>query len=161
MISSPKLPIAPGEFSMRTACQALTEKGFIPAIDPGNTIHYLEIGNDEGLSSVPFFDPLRAYGVVTEPFQDEAEYLIILLWRRYKPFSGKIGLTPEEMQVVQNATRHAQHTILLCFANPWMASDIPAEGTLFAFSPSPIFQQAVAECLMGNFEPTGKLPIKL
>lgn len=163
VIASPKLQIIPGEFTMRTACQALTQQGFIPAIDPGDTIHYLEIGNDEGFSSVPFFDTLRAYGMVTEPFKDktEVEYLLILLWRRYKPFSGKIGLTPEEMQQVKSATQYAQHTVLLCFANPWMASDIPAEGTLFAFSPSPIFQQAVAECLMGNFEPVGKLPIQL
>lgn len=162
MISSPKLPIVPGEFAMRTACQALTQQGFIPAIDPGSTIHYLEIGNDENISSVPFFDTLRAYGLVTEPFTtQETEYLLILLWRRYKPFSGKIGLTPKEMQQIKNATKYAQHTVLLCFANPWMAKDIPAEGTLFAFSPSPVFQQAVAECLMGKFEPTGKLPIEL
>ena len=111
---------------------------------------------------MPFFDTLRAYGLVTEPFTtQETEYLLILLWRRYKPFSGKIGLTPEEMQQIKNATKYAQHTVLLCFANPWMAKDIPAEGTLFAFSPSPVFQQAVAECLMGKFEPTGKLPIEL
>ena len=160
-VASPKLPITYGEFAMRTAHQALTAQGFIPAIDPGETLHYLEVGNDEKISSVPFFDTLRAYGTVTEPFQTEAEYLIILFWRRYKPFSGKIGLSTQEAEQVKNAIKHAQHTVLLCFANPWMASDIEAEGKLFAFSPSPIFQQAVAECLMGKFKPQGKLPIQL
>lgn len=156
-----KTPISPVDFSSRTARQALVQTGFIPAIDPGETVHFLEIGNDENLSSVPFFDTLRAYGVVTEPFQTEAEYLIILFWRRYKPFSGKIGLEEDEKARVLSAVQHAQHSVLICFANPWMASEVPTDGKLFAFSTSPLFQQAAAECLMGEFEPHGKLPINL
>ena len=146
---------------MRAATKAITQQGFIPAIDPGETIHFLEIGNDENISSVPFFDTLRAYGMVTEPFEKEADLLLILFWRRYKPFSGKIGLTSEETTLVTNAIRHSQRVILICFANPWMASDIPAEGKLFTFSPSPVFQQAAAECLMNKFEPKGTLPVTL
>lgn len=161
-ITAKKGPIAPTDFAMRTARRAIVQQGFIPAISPGETLHCLEIGNDENISSAPFFDTLRAYGVVTEPFKnEEVEYLLILFWRRYKPFSGRIGLTAQEIQVIKTAVKYAQHTILLCFANPWMASNIPAEGTLFAFSPSPVFQQAVAECLMDEFTPTGTLPIKL
>ena len=161
-ITAKKGPIAPTDFAMRTAHRAIVQQGFIPAISPGETLHFLEIGNDENISSAPFFDTLRAYGVVTEPFKnEEVEYLLILFWRRYKPFSGRIGLTAQEIQDIKTAVKYAQHTILLCFANPWMASNIPAEGTLFAFSPSPVFQQAVAECLMDEFTPTGTLPIKL
>ncbi len=156
-----KTPFIPSDFSIRTAHQALVQTGFIPAIDPGETVHYLEIGNDENISSVPFFDTLRAYGVVTEPFQTEAEHLLILFWRRYKPFSGKIGLEADEKAQVLSALQHTQHSALICFANPWMASDVPTDGKLFAFSPSPLFQQAAAECLMGEFNPHGTLPITL
>lgn len=161
IVSAKRAPFSTKEFTMRTALAAITQQGFIPPIDPGETIHFLEVGNDEHISSVPFFDTLRAYGLVTEPFEKEANLLLILFWRRYKPFSGKIGLMPQETQLVTNAIRHSQHTVLLCFANPWMASNIDADGRLFAFSPSPIFQQVVAECLMNRFEPQGKLPIKL
>lgn len=161
IVSAKQTPFSAQDFSTRAALAAITQQGFIPAIDPGETVHFLEVGNDENISSVPFFDTLRAYGMVTEPFEKEADLLLILFWRRYKPFSGKIGLTPEETDLVSNAIRHSQRTILLCFANPWMASDIPAEGKLFTFSPSPVFQQAAAECLMNKFQPQGKLPIKL
>ena len=159
--SAEKTPISPSNFTLRTAYKSITQQGFIPVMDPGETLHFLEIGNDENISSVPFFDTLRAYGVVTEPFQNEADSLLILFWRRYKPFSGKIGLTPEESQLVTNAIRRSQQATLLCFANPWMASKIEANGKLFMFSPSPIFQQVAAECLMGKCNPCGKLPIEL
>lgn len=160
-VAAKKTPINAVDFSLRTAKKTLIEQGFVPPIDPGDTLHFLEVGNDENISSVPFFDTLRAYGVVTEPFENEADYLLLLFWRRYKPFSGKIDLSKEEASLVANAMRHAQHTVLICFANPWMATNIPAEGKLFAFSPSPVFQQAVAECLMGEFKPQGTLPITL
>lgn len=160
-VAAKKTPINAVDFSLRTAKKTLIEQGFVPPIDPGDTLHFLEVGNDENISSVPFFDTLRAYGVVTEPFENEADYLLLLFWRRYKPFSGKIDLSKEEASLVANAMRHAQHTVLICFANPWMATNIPAEGKLFAFSPSPVFQQAVAECLMGEFKAQGTLPITL
>ncbi len=160
-VAAKRTPINAADFSLRTAKKTLVEQGFITPIDPGDTLHFLEIGNDENISSVPFFDTLRAYGVVTEPFENEADYLLLLFWRRYKPFSGKIDLSKEEAALVENAMRHAQHTVLVCFANPWMATHIPAEGKLFAFSPSPVFQQAVAECLMGEFKPQGTLPVTL
>ncbi len=160
-VSAKKTPIHSTDFTFRTARQAIVEQGFVPAIAPGEILHFLEIGNDENLSSAPFFDTLRAYGVVTEPFQGEADYLLILFWHRYKPFSGKIGLSPEETALVKQAMQHAKHTVLLCFANPWIAKDISAEGKLFIFSPSPAFQQATAECLMGAFKPQKSLPISL
>ena len=160
-VAAKKSKISPTEFTLHTAKQALVEKGFIAPLSPGDTVHFLEVGNDENLSSVPFFDTLRAYGIVTEPFEQEAEFLIILFWRRYKPFSGKIGLTDEEKKQVTQAIAHSQQTALLCFANPWMVRDIKAQGTLFAFSPAPAFQQAAAECLMGELIAQGKLPIKL
>ena len=153
---------SPADFSMQTARKAIVETGMVPYIAPGDTVHFLEIGNDDNLSSVPFFDTLRAYGVVTEPFnQQEVESLVILFWRRYKPFSGKIGLEEDEKAQVLSAIRYAQQTALICFANPWMANDIPTNGKLFTFSPSPIFQQAAAECLMSEFQAQGKLPITL
>ena len=160
-VSAKRNPIHAVDFSLRTARKALVAQGFITPIDPGDTLHFLEIGNDENLSSVPFFDTLRAYGVVTEPFENEANYLLLLFWRMYKPFSGKIDLSKEEVALVENAIRHSQHTVLVCFANPWMATNISAEGKLFTFSHSPIFQQAAAECLMGEFNPQGTLPITL
>lgn len=155
--------VHPEEFTMRTARQALVPLGHFPPVEPGDTVHLLDVGNDDNISSVPFIDTLRAYGILTEDFKDpkETDTLIILFWRRYKPFSGKIGLTEEETAFVNNAVQNVRRTLLICFANPFAANHVDTGGQLLAFSPSPIFQQAAAECVMGMFEPIGKLPMKL
>ena len=158
-----KTPIDPIDFPRRTARKALVPLGHFPPVEPGDTVHLLNVGNDEDFSSVPFVDTLRAYGIITEDFKDPAQTdtLIILFWRRYKPFSGKIGLTEEETAFVNNAVKNVRRTLLICFANPFAAADVNTEGKLLAFSPSAIFQQAAAECVMGMFEPVGKLPMNL
>ena len=57
--------------------------------------------------------------------------------------------------------KNVRRTLRICFANPFAAAHVNTEGELLAFSPSPVFQQAAAECVMGMFEPVGKLPMKL
>lgn len=158
-----RTPLQPEDFIRRVARKALVPLGHFPPVEPGETIHLLDVGNDDHISSVPFIDTLRAYGILTEDFKDPAQTdtLIILFWRRYKPFSGKIGLTDEETAFVNKAVQNVRRTLLICFGNPWAAANVKTEGKLLAFSPSPIFQQAAAECVMGMFEPVGKLPVKL
>ena len=158
-----KTPFSAAEFTQRTARKALVPLGHFPPVEPGDTVHLLNVGNDENFSAVPFIDTLRAYGIITEEFKDPAQTdtLIILFWRRYKPFSGKIGLTEEETTFVNNAVKNVRRTLLICFANPFAAADVKTEGKLLAFSPSAVFQQAAAECVMGMFEPVGKLPMNL
>ncbi len=158
-----KTPIDPVDFTRRTARKALVPLGHFPPVEPGETVHLLNVGNDENFSSVPFIDTLRAYGIITEDFKDPAQTdtLIILFWRRYKPFSGKIGLTEAETAYVNKAVQNVRRTLLICFANPFAAVDVNTEGKLLAFSPSAVFQQAAAECVMGMFEPVGKLPMNL
>ena len=158
-----KLSLDPEEFTMRTARKALVPLGHFPPVEPGDTVHLLDIGNDEQISSAPFVNTLQAYGISTKEFKDPArtDTLIILFWRRYKPFSGKIGLTEEETALVNHAVQNVRRTLLICFANPFAANHVETGGQLLAFSPSPIFQQAAAECVMGMFEPVGKLPMSL
>lgn len=158
-----KMPIDAIDFTRRTARKALVPLGHFPPVEPGDTVHLLNVGNDENFSPVPFIDTLRAYGIITEDFKDPAQTdtLIILFWRRYKPFSGKIGLTEEETAFVNKAVQNVRRTLLICFANPFAAANVNTEGKLLAFSPSAVFQQAAAECVMGMFEPIGKLPMNL
>ena len=161
--AAPKTSVEPEDFLLRTARQALVPLGHFPPVEPGETVHLLEVGNDENFSSVPFIDTLRAYGIITEEFKtpEETDTLIILFWRRYKPFSGKIGLTPQEADFVNKAVKNVKRTLLICFANPFAANHVDTGGQLLAFSPAPAFQQAAAECVMGIIEPVGKLPVIL
>lgn len=149
------------DFSARTARKALTLLGAPLALQPGETLHYLDVGNDENLSATPFLNALKERGVRVEKFNGPADKLAVLCWRRYQAFKGKIGLSQEETARVQAALQLAKQSILVSFANPWTAAGLPAQGRLFTFSPAPAFQTAAAECLLGIFKPQGKLPVSL
>lgn len=150
-----------GDYLITAARKSLVLQGSLPPIEPGETIHYLSIGNDENLSETPFLDTLTAHGINTEPFEAHANLLVILFWRRYQAFKGKISLTEEELKQIQQASLQAKHTMLICLANPWSVSAVSAEAKILTFSPAPAFQQAAAETLVGKLLPAGRLPVVL
>ena len=158
--SAPSCPSA-NDFIFRAARACLVSTGTLPPLEPGETVHYLSVGNDENLPETMFLNTLTAHGITAVPFEDKADFLVILLWRRYQAFKGKIALSKEELAQVEQATLQAKQTVLVCLSNPWLASALPAQARIFTFSPTPIFQQAAAEVLLGKFKPGGTLPIDL
>ena len=149
------------DFILRASRSCLTYTGTLPPLDPGETVHYLSIGNDENLSETTFLNTLTAHGITALPFEDRAEFLVILLWRRYQAFKGKIGLSEEETTQIEQASLQAKHTVLICLSNPWVASSLQAQAKIFTFSPAPLFQQTAAEVLLGKLKPGGTLPVDL
>lgn len=149
------------DFILRTAHSCITVVGTLPPIEPGEIVHYLSVGNDENLSETTFLNTLIAHGVNIMPYENQADTLVVLLWRRYQAFKGKIGLSKEEQALVEEASLRAKHTVLICLSNPWAASSLTAQTKILVFSPSPVFQQAAAETLLGKIKPTGQLPVDL
>lgn len=151
------------DFCLRTARQALTQTGRIFTLNAGDTVHYLEAGNDDKLSAHPFLKELQKNGIRVEPYTaGKTDKLLILCFRQYQAFKGKIDLENAEAQRLTNAAQQAEQCVFISFASPWAARAVPnATGALFAFSPAPAFQQAVAEVLVGKLKPTGKLPVQL
>jgi hypothetical protein len=150
-----------GDYLIAAARKSLVLQGSLPPLEPGETVHYLNIGNDENISETPFLDTLTAHGINTELFESQANLLVILFWRRYQAFKGKISLTEEELKQIQQASLQAKHTVLICLANPWSVSAVAAEAKILTFSPAPAFQQAAAETLVGKLLPAGRLPVVL
>ena len=152
----------PTDFSQRTARKALTLLGSAFTLQPGEPLYYLSIGNDEQLSAGGFLQTLRAFGITPLPFNGgPADKLAVLCWRRYQAFKGKIGLDEPEVSLVKTALSHSRQNILISFANPWAAAQFDCGGKLFTFSPSPVFQEAAAQVLLGQWTPQGHLPILL
>lgn len=163
LIAAPCEEVAfqPTDFAARTAPKALTRLGPKLTLMPGQTVRVIEVGNDENLSSKPFLNALRQGGIILAKPGEGADVLVVLCWRRYQAFKGKIALDSAEINRVQTALKQYPAHLLVTLANPWGAKQLKAQSTLFTFSPAPSFQQAAAECLLGRFEPTGKLPITL
>lgn len=152
----------PTDLSARTARKALTWQGAPFNLRAGETVYYLSVGNDENLSAAPFLNTLESHGVQVEPFQGQpGEKLAVLCWRRYQAFKGKIGLDEQETASVQQALAQHPQSVVISFANPWSVRGLNSRSQLFAFSPSPVFQQAAAEVLLGKWQAAGQLPITL
>lgn len=151
----------PTDFATRAAQKALTWLGPKVSLRPGQTVQIVEVGNDENLSAEPFINALRQGGVTVVKPGAKADKLVVLCWRRYQAFKGKIALDPTEINRVQTALKQYPAHLLIALANPWAAKQLNAQSTLFTFSPAPSFQRAAAECLLGKFEPQGHLPVTL
>lgn len=149
------------DFAERAAKQALVCQGPRVTLCPGQKVQVVEVGNDENLSSEPFIQTLRQGGISLAQPGEKADVLVVLCWRRYQAFKGKIALDPSEINKVQTELKNYPAHILITLANPWAAKQLNAQSTLFTFSPAPSFQRAAAKCLLGKFEPTGRLPITL
>nr|QGT50905.1 hypothetical protein Elusimicrob2101_1680 [uncultured Elusimicrobia bacterium] len=151
------------DFSAKTAKKALAQTGEIFMLSSGDTVSVLEAGNDDKLSARPFLEELKKYGVHTEKYTGgKVQKLIILCFRQYQAFKGKIDLENIEAQHLRQAASHAEQTVFVSFASPWAAQTVPSvKGALFAFSPATAFQQAAADAFCGKLTPLGKIPVQL
>ena len=153
---------APNDFCTRTARKAITQTGKIPPLQAGQTVHILEIGNDGTTDVSPLLNTLKNENIRVQPFQDKADYLLVVCARRYQAFAGKIALEEKDTLRLQQALQTARTSVCVLLASPWaLPKNISAQATLFTFSPAPEFQQTAAEILLGHRTAQGKLPVAL
>lgn len=160
---TPQKAFAATDFSLRTARKAVAQTGRIFTLSPGETVSYLEAGNDDKLSARPFLETLQKNGIHAKPYTEgKTDKLLILCFRQYQAFKGKIDLENTEAQRLSQAAEQAGQCVFISFASPWAARAVPAAtGALFAFSPAPAFQQTAAAVLTGKLKPAGKIPVQL
>lgn len=160
---APQDAFSPAGLNLQTARKAVAETGRVFTLHAGDTVHYLEAGNDDKLSARPFLQELQKNGIQAQPYTGgKTDKLLILCFRQYQAFKGKIDLENTEAQRLTQAAKQADQCVFISFASPWTARAVPAlSGALFAFSPAPAFQQAAAQVLAGKLTPAGKIPVQL
>ncbi|MCQ2410930.1 MAG: hypothetical protein MJ053_05575, partial [Elusimicrobiaceae bacterium] len=93
---------------------------------------------------------------------EKTEMLLVLCFRRYQAFQGKIALEQADEERLRHALQQAQKTVCLLFASPWaLPQNTNAQATIFTFSPAPAFQQTAAEVLLRDRIAQGQLPVSL
>ena len=150
------------DFSYRAARKAIAAAGHVTPLPKGGVVHYLEIGNESAQSNAPFLTTLQQHGVVLKKYQGQAEHLLVLCFRRYQAFQGKILLEEEDVCKLKNALQNTPQSTCVFFASPWaLPPDLPLKNKLFTFSPSPEFQVTAAEILSGLRPVQGVLPVRV
>ncbi len=148
------------DYVWRTARQAIVLLGTLPALTPGQTVHFLEIGSDGKTSAAPLYNALKKAGVCLAPFTGKADCLLVVCLRRYKAFRGSVALEQEDELRLQTALQNSRSSVAVLLASPWaLPEKTRTQGALFTFSPAPEFQETAAKILLGNQTANGKLPI--
>lgn len=151
---------AANDFGYRTARKSICKQGDVTPLQGGQTVHYLEIGNESAQSAAPFLNTLQKHGINLQKYEGKAEKLLVLCFRRYQAFQGKILLEEKDIEKLQAAFQHVPNSTCILFASPWaLPADLPVQNKLFTFSPAPEFQVTAAEILLGLRPAQGELPI--
>ncbi len=148
------------DFIYKAAQKSICIEGKLTPLRAGQTVHYLEIGNESAQSAKPFLTTLQKHGILLEKYNGQAQHLLVLCFRRYQAFQGKILLEEEDIEKLQNALQNSQNSTCILFASPWaLPADLQVQDKLFTFSPAPEFQETTAEILLGLRHAQGKLPV--
>lgn len=151
---------APARLNEAVARQALVQCGENSPLKPGQTVVWLEIGNAPYISPEPFLHTLQQAAIRVQPYPAPAERLIILCFRRYQAFQGKIALEEKDQLLLQQAKQKYAHLTTVLFASPWaLRGVLTPHTTLYTFCPAPEFQVQAAHVLLGNQPARGTLPI--
>ena len=152
----------PTDFNVKTARKALVQTRIVPPLKPGETVAYLEIGNTAHTPIIPFLDVLQKAGLHLQPYPAPANHLIILCFRRYQAFQGKITLEKEEQSLLQTAVKNYKNTCAVLLASPWALRGVAeTKTTIYTFCPAPEFQQQAAYILLGKQAANGSFPAVL
>lgn len=152
---------APNALCRQTAQKALVQTGDFPSLKPGDTVYYVEIGRSPTVSAEPFLNTLIQKGIQVKKWEGQGDNLMILCFRRYQAFQGKIELEEEDILLARKAAETARNSVFIAFASPWAAKSVPqAKSTLLTFSPAAPFQVFAAEVLLGEKTPAGNLPFR-
>lgn len=159
---TPAEAFAPSDFNQRVAKKAIVQTGNPFVLKPGETVSILETGNTAGQSAEPFIRELKKAGVSVQRYPAQTDKLIILCFRRYQAFSGKIALEKSEQQMLQTAAKNYPTTAAVLLASPWaLRGVLEAQTTLYTFCPAPEFQQVAARILLGKETACAQPPITL
>lgn len=156
-------PFEDTSFNRKCASACCVFRGNWEGLLPGDTVHYVELGNDENYFATSFLSTLKNSGVRVHPFENRAEKLIIASFSNYKSFKGKINLSSAEKETLARAVANSGKNIFISFGNPFSTNGFEdkVNAALFTFSPNAEFQKYAAEVLLGHKQPAGKMPVLL
>lgn len=154
-----KEAFAPNNLAYKTAQKALVQTGTFPILKSGEEVHYIEVGHSPAVSAELFLNTLIQNGIQVKKWDGKADKLMILCFRRYQAFQGKIALEEEDVSLARKAAEQAKESVFVAFASPWAAKNVPqAKSTLLTFSPASAFQILAAKVLLGEKTAEGTLP---
>lgn len=150
-------------FAQQAAPYCLMQQGSVEPLAIGETVHYLELGNEESYLAKDFLYTLQKNGIRIVPFKERANKLIAVSFSNYKAFKGHINLSAEEHSRLKNALAASKNSTLISFGSPFCFKGLEKQATaaLFTFSPTPAFQRAAAALLIGRGQALGKMPVQL
>ena len=150
------------DFNRKYAASCAVWQGPKITLQPGKTVHYIELGNEENFAAQAFLQTLTQPGISVQKFEGKADTLIAVSFSNYKAFKGHINLSEAEQNILRQAAAHSRHSIVISFGSPFGTENIAdLSARLFLFSPAQEAQICAAQILLGQETACGKMPITL
>lgn len=151
------------EEALEVALSALVElQGGRPRVSAGDAVR-LDVVDDDLIvpAEIPVpTEPRRRGGHLVEALASggcrivgegrEAERHIIAVFCDVKGWKGRSGLAPESLRRIRELVAARPDAVLLLFAHPRLAADLPADSIVCAWSGDPLMQKAAARYLLGS-----------
>ncbi len=153
-----KTGLHPRDFNRSYAASCAVYQGEPVALSAGDTVAYLELGNEENLAAKAFTETLLNQGILLKKTGEKADYLIVVSFSNYKAFKGHINLSDKEKEILQYWSQKYS-SCFVSFGSPFGTENIDAlKARLFLFSPAQEAQICAAEILLGKQKPKGICP---
>lgn len=160
LAASPKAGLPAREFNARYAADCAVQTGQTPALQPGQTVAYLELANEETFAAQPFLNALKNAGLRLVSPGEKASALIAVCFSNYKAFKGHINLSEEEKQKLARAAALYGQSVFVSFGSPFGSDKVrELTGRLFLFSPADEAQVCAANILLGKTKAKGIWPV--
>tara|TARA_Y100000590_G_scaffold469305_1_gene656061 strand:+ start:11017 stop:12915 length:1899 start_codon:yes stop_codon:yes gene_type:complete len=80
----------------------------------------------------------------------------------YSNFAGKVELTEDIVEFINELAKNKITHIVVSFGNPYLISEFPnVQAYILAWSSAPVSQKAAAKSLFGNIEISGRTPTSM
>lgn len=157
--AAPKTGFSAAEFNARYAASCAVWQGRTPALKKGQSIAYMELGNEENFAAQDFLNILKEAGIHIKKAGETADALAAVSFSNYKAFKGHINLSDtQRAQLAHHAAKYPQ-SMFISFGSPFGAENIPSlTARLLLFSPSKEAQICAANILLGKEKAMGRSP---
>jgi beta-N-acetylhexosaminidase len=135
--------------------------GLLPILDK-NKIHVVLAGDDRFFELSPFRSYFKNVSILPHHILVSDKIVIFAVFTSIAAWKGSSGIDDDEKDRINELIRNSKNSIVISFGNPYVLRHfIAADILIAAYEPAEQAQKAVLECLIGEMDFKGRLPVKL
>jgi beta-N-acetylhexosaminidase len=93
---------------------------------------------------------------------DDADVLVFALFSRLESSKGSVGLNPQHIQLLQEASSLSKSSVVISFGSPYFLRHFPeVDAYICAYRAGELAQISAARAIFGEIDVSGRLPVSI